>query len=57
VSILEYVRFHNQVFANDALYGVTATVNQRLQILNDNGRKSPSHGPSIDRDSRQINQS
>jgi hypothetical protein len=60
VSILENVRLHNQVFANDALYRVAAAVNQRLQILDDNGRKSPSHGPSINRDSRrakeQINQ-
>jgi hypothetical protein len=61
VPVPENVRFHNQVLANDALYGVAAAVDQRLQILDHNGRKSPSHGPSINRDSRrakeQINQS
>jgi hypothetical protein len=36
------------------------TIDQRLQILDDNGRKSPRHGLSINRDSwrakEQINQ-
>jgi hypothetical protein len=54
VPILENVRFHNQVFANDALYRVAPAVDKRLQILDDNGRKSPSHEPSINRDSQRV---
>jgi hypothetical protein len=51
VSILENVRFYNQIFANDALYRIAPAVDYRLQVLDNNGRKCPRHGPSINRES------
>ena len=45
VSILKNVRFDNKIFANDALNRIAPAVDQRLQVLDDRGRKGPRHGP------------
>src|SRR5439155_25730890 len=51
VSVRENVRLNNEIFVDDALYRITAAIDQRLQILVDRGRKGPRHGPSINRNS------
>src|SRR4029450_206811 len=51
MSVPENVCFDDEILANDALYRVTPAVDQWLQILDDDRRKSPSHGQSINRNS------
>jgi hypothetical protein len=51
MSIFKNVRFHCEIFANDALYRVTTALDQRLQVLDDNRWKRPGHGRSINQDS------
>src|SRR5439155_261169 len=50
VSVLKNVRFDDEILANDAFNRIVPSVDQRLQILDDRGRKSPRHGRSINRD-------
>ena len=45
MSILENVRFDDEILANDALNRMAPSVDQRLQVLDDRGRKGPRHGP------------
>jgi hypothetical protein len=44
VSILKNVCSDDEIFANDALNRITPSVDQWLQVLDDNGRKGPNHG-------------
>ena len=41
VSVLKNIRFHLQVVAHHAFDHVAAAIHERLQILNNGGRKSP----------------
>ena len=50
VAILKNVGLHGEIFASDSLYRVTPTLDQRPQVLDDNGWKRPSHERSINRD-------
>jgi hypothetical protein len=47
VPVLEDIRFHGEIVAGDAFHHVAPAVDNRLQILDDGGGKSPEHGPSI----------
>src|SRR5437763_6332480 len=49
VAVLENVRFHGEIVADDALDHVAPAVHERLQILDNGGGKSPRHWPSYNR--------
>jgi hypothetical protein len=44
VAILEDVGFDRQILTHDPFHGKATAVDQRLQILDYNGGKSPKHG-------------
>jgi hypothetical protein len=47
VAVFKDVRFNNEIFADNAFDRIAPAVDQRLQVLNDCGRKRPKHGRSI----------
>jgi hypothetical protein len=46
VPVPKNVRFNGQILTNDPLYRIIPAVEQRLQVLDDNRWKLPSHSPS-----------
>jgi hypothetical protein len=41
MAILENIRFHRQIIADDAFDHVAPAVHERLQVLNNSGGKGP----------------